>query len=138
MVIRYKKKSPKKIKIIMAGFLIMTIVLILAGSLFGLLLGANYIFDQSLSDPDVLLNPVISGNDIIITIYEGRRVSEMVKLSVQIEGYSPVVRDVPKGVTEIEFRGIAMYITGTRSVGVRGTFSDGSVALLKVASLKFT
>ena len=62
----------------------------------------------------------------------------MVRISIEIEGYSPVVRDVPKGEKEIEFRGIAMYITGTRSVGVRGTFSDGSVALLKVASLKFT
>ena len=122
----------------MAGFLIMTIVLILAGSLFGLLFGANYIFDQSLKDPVVLLNPVISGNDIIVTIYEGKRVDEMVKISVQIEGYSPVVRDVLKGEKEIKFIGIAMYITGTKSVGVHGMFSDGSSALLKIASLKFT
>ncbi|HJJ51239.1 MAG TPA: hypothetical protein O0X01_06940 [Methanocorpusculum sp.] len=135
---RYQKKSPKKIKLIMVIFLIVIVMLIIGASLFGLLLGATYIFDQSLSDPDVLLNPVISGNDIIVTIYEGKRVDEMVKISVQIEGYSPVVRDVRKGETEVEFRGIAQYITGTKSVGVRGIFSDGSVALLKVSSLKFT
>ncbi len=81
----------------MAVFLIITIMLILAGSLAGLLFGATFIVDQSLDDPDVLMHAAISGNDIIVTIYEGGRVDELVQISLEIEGYSPVIQDMPKG-----------------------------------------
>ncbi len=77
----------------MAVFRIITVMLILAGSLAGLLFGMTYIFDQSLDNPDVLMHAAISGNDIIVTIYEGGRVNEMTQLSLEIEGYSPVVQE---------------------------------------------
>lgn len=122
----------------MAIFLIITVMLILAGSLAGLLFGASYIVDQSLDDPDVLVHAAISGNDIVVTIYEGRRIDELVQISLEIEGYSPVVQDVPNGAKEIVYSGVAVQITGTRNVGLRGIFNDGSVVLLKVLVLKFT
>lgn len=81
----------------MTVFLIITIMLILVSSLAGLLFGATFIVDQSLDDPDVLMHAAISGNDIIVTIYEGGRVDELVHISLEIEGYSPVIQDVPKG-----------------------------------------
>ncbi len=133
MVIRYKKRSPKERR-----FLIITIIVILITSLTGLLFGATYILDQSLDNPDVLMHAAISGNDIVVTIYEGGRVNEMTQLSLEIEGYSPVVQDVPKGEREIVFPGVAIQITGTRNVGLRGIFTDGTVILLKVIVLKFT
>ena len=122
----------------MAIFLIIAVMLILAGSLAGLLFGASYIVDQSLDDPDVLVHAAISGNDIVVTIYEGRRIDELVQISLEIEGYSPVVQDVPNGAKEIVYSGVAVQITGTRHVGLRGIFNDGSVDLLKVLVLKFT
>lgn len=122
----------------MAIFLIIAVMLILAGSLAGLLFGASYIVDQSLEDPDVLVHAAISGNDIVVTIYEGRRIDELVQISLEIEGYSPVVQDVPNGAKEIVYSGVAVQITGTRNVGLRGIFNDGSVDLLKVLVLKFT
>ncbi len=122
----------------MAISLVITVILILVASLGGLLFGASYILDQSLSDPDVLVHPALSGNDIIVTIYEGRRLSELMQLSLEIEGYAPVVRDVPSGAKEVIFVGIASQITGTRNVGVRGIFTDGSIILLKVIQLRFT
>lgn len=122
----------------MAIFLIIAVMLILAGSLAGLLFGASYIVDQSLDDPDVLVHAAISGNDIVVTIYEGRRIDELVQISLEIEGYSPVVQDVPNGAKEIVYSGVAVQITGTRNVGLRGIFNDGSVDLLKVLVLKFT
>lgn len=122
----------------MAIFLIIAVMLILAGSLAGLLFGASYIVDQSLDDPDVLVHAAISGNDIVVTIYEGRRIDELVQISLEIEGYSPVVQDVPNGAKEIVYSGVAVQITGTRNVGLRGIFNDGSVNLLKVLVLKFT
>ena len=122
----------------MAVFLIITIIVILIISLTGLLFGAGYILDQSLDDPDVLMHAAISGNDVIVTIYEGGRVDEMTQLSLEIEGYAPVVTSVPYGEREIVFTGIAVQITGTRNVGLRGIFSDGSVKLLRVLVLKFT
>ena len=122
----------------MAISLVITVIIILVASLGGLLFGASYILDQSLSDPDVLVHPAISGNDIIVTIYEGRRVTELVQISLEIEGYAPVVQDVPSGATQIVYAGVASQITGTRNVGVRGIFTDGSVKLLKVIELKFT
>eukprot|EP00831_Metopus_contortus_P084131 TRINITY_DN9474_c0_g2_i1.p1 TRINITY_DN9474_c0_g2~~TRINITY_DN9474_c0_g2_i1.p1 ORF type:complete len:139 (+),score=14.85 TRINITY_DN9474_c0_g2_i1:53-469(+) len=138
MVIRYKKKSPKQRRTVMAISLVITVILILVASLGGLLVGASYILDQSLSDPDVLVHPALSGNDIVVTIYEGRRLSELMQLSLEIEGYAPVVRDVPSGAKEVIYVGIASQITGTRNVGVRGIFTDGSIILLKVIQLRFT
>ena len=138
MVIRYKKRSPKDRLFLMAVFLIITIIVILIISLTGLLFGAGYILDQSLEDPDVLMHAAISGNDIVVTIYEGGRVDEMTQISLEIEGYAPVVKSVPYGEREIVFTGIALEITGTRNVGLRGIFSDGSVKLLRVLVLKFT
>ena len=122
----------------MAISLVITVILILVASLGGLLFGASYILDQSLSDPDVLVHPALSGNDIVVTIYEGRRLSELMQLSLEIEGYAPVVRDVPSGAKEIIYVGVASQITGTRTVGVRGIFTDGSIILLKVIQLRFT
>lgn len=118
--------------------LIVTTLAILIAALSGLLFGASYILDQSLDDPDVLVHPAISGNDIIVTIYEGRRVTELVQISLEIEGYAPVVQNVPDGATEIVYIGIASQVTGTRTVGVRGIFTDGSMKLLKIIELKFT
>ena len=118
--------------------LVIIVILILVASLGGLLFGASYILDQSLSDPDVLVHPSLSGNDIVVTIYEGRRLSELMQLSLEIEGYAPVVKDVPSGAKEILYVGVASQITGTRNVGVRGIFTDGSVQLLKIIVLKFT
>ncbi|MEA5037362.1 hypothetical protein SDC9_23539 [bioreactor metagenome] len=138
MVIRYKKKTQSQKRFIMVVSLTATVIIILIGALSGLLFGASYIVDQSLSDPDVLVNPSLSGNDIVVTIYEGRRLHELTQLSVEIEGYSPVVRDVQKGAHEVVFTGIAVQITETRTVGVRGIFIDGTVKLLKVVELKFT
>ncbi len=122
----------------MAVFRIITIIVILITSLTGLLFGATYILDQSLDNPDVLMHAAISGNDIVVTIYEGGGVNEMTQLSLEIEGYSPVVQDVPKGEREIVFPGVAIQITGTRNLGLRGIFTDGTVILLKVIVLKFT
>ena len=138
MVIRYKKKTPGQIRFIMVVFLIAAVIMILVGALSGLLFGANYIVDQSLSDPDVLVNPSLAGNDIVVTIYEGRRISELEQISVEIEGYAPVVMNVQKGASEVVFTGIAVHITETRTVGVRGIFTDGTVKLLKIVELKFT
>ncbi|WP_319379281.1 hypothetical protein [uncultured Methanocorpusculum sp.] len=73
-----------------------------------------------------------------MTIYEGRRVNELVQLSLEIEGYTPVVKDVPNGATEVVYIGVVSQVTGTRNVGVRGIFIDGSVKLLKVIELRFT
>ncbi|WP_143702766.1 hypothetical protein [Methanocorpusculum labreanum] len=122
----------------MAISLVITIIVILVASLGGLLFGASYILDQSLKDPEVLVHPAISGNDIIVTIYEGEKVGELVQLSLEIEGYAPVVQNVPSGATQIVYVGIASQVTGTRNVGVRGIFTDGSVKLLKVIELRFT
>ena len=138
MVIRYKKRSPKERRFLMAVFLVITIIVILITSLTGLLFGATYILDQSLEDPDVLVHAAIAGNDVVVTIYEGGRVDEMTQLSLEIEGYSPVIKNVPYGEREIVFSGVAVQITGTRNVGVRGTFLDGTVKLLKILVLKFT
>lgn len=138
MVIRYKKKTPGQIRFIMVVFLIAAVIMILVGALSGLLFGASYIVDQSLSDPDVLVNPSLAGNDIVVTIYEGRRISELEQISVEIEGYAPVVMNVQKGASEVVFTGIAVQITETRTVGVRGIFTDGTVKLLKIVELKFT
>jgi len=128
---------------IMAGVLGIISLVIIGAFALAALLGTGYVIDKSLEDPDVLLHVFVVGNDVVVTIYEGRRVNELVMLSLEIEGVAlPVsVSCVPvstAGTGEVFFRNACAGVTGTRDIAVRGIFSDGGTRLLKMNTMKFT
>jgi hypothetical protein len=105
--------------------------------------GIGYIMDKSLADPDVLVNVAVRGDDVIVTIYDGRRIDELFMVSVQIEGVdlpnSVSTRHTPAaGKGEVVFKGACAGVTGERDVAVRGIFSDGKTEMLKLSKVKFS
>lgn len=118
-------------------------ILIVCGAAGIALLGTGYVVDKSLEDPDVLLNVFVVGNDLVVTIYEGRRVNEIVQLSIEIEG-APLssamsVKPAPKsGTGDVRFVGVCDGITGMRGIAIHGIFSDGRNQILKMNTIKFT
>lgn len=144
MSIKYRRKqSQREKRLVMTMFLGVVILIILCVSLFAAFFGTGYIIDKSLEDPDVLLHVAVVGDDIVVTIYEGRRVDELLTLSVEIEGVtlpqSISSKPAPNnGTGEVTFMGACAGITGTRDVAVRGVFSNGRSLLLKLYTVKFT
>ncbi len=98
---------------------------------------------KSLEDPDVVMHVTVSGGDVVVTIYEGRKVNELSMLVLDIEGVSlptsmSMMPAPENGVGIVYFSNICNGITGVRKVGVRGIFTDGSSTLLKLNTIKFT
>ena len=144
MTIKYRRKENQKEKrLVMIGFLSILILIILLVCIFAVMHGIGYIMDKSLADPDVLVNVAVRGDDVIVTIYDGRRIDELFMVSVQIEGVdlpnSVSTRHTPAaGKGEVVFKGACAGVTGERDVAVRGIFSDGKTEMLKLSTVKFS
>ncbi|MDO9523591.1 MAG: hypothetical protein Q7J08_07780 [Methanocorpusculum sp.] len=143
MALRYKKQSQKEKRLIMIVILGIVSLIIVGACAAAVLLGTGYVIDKSLEDPDVLLHVFVVGNDVIVTIYEGRRIDELVMLSLEIEGVSlptsASLKPAPNSSTgEVYFTGVGEGVTGVRDIAVRGIFSDGKTQLLKMNTMKFT
>ncbi len=127
----------------MASVLAIVSIIIVAACACAALLGTGYVIDKSLEDPDVLLHVFVVGNDVIVTIYEGRRVDELTMVSLEIEGVSlpqsVCLQPAPEsGTGEVSFTEACSGVTGVRDIAVRGIFSDGRTQLLKLTTIKFT
>jgi len=139
----YKKDNPKGARrlAIVSFFIILLIVLSFA-AIIGFF-GSDYMVQKSLEDPDVVLHMTVSGGDVIVTIYEGRRVNELSMLVLEIGGVSlpssmSMMPAPLNGVGIVHFSDTCNGITGVRKVGIRGIFTDGSSSLLKLSTIKFT
>ena len=143
MALKYRKQSQKEKRLVMAVILGLVSIIIVGAFAAAALLGTGYVIDKSLEDPDVLLHVFVVGDDMIVTIYEGRRVDELVMVSLEIEGVSlPTsisLKPAPNsGTGEVHFTGACEGVTGVREIAVRGIFSDGRSQLLKMNTMKFT
>jgi hypothetical protein len=144
MTIRYRaKENQREKRLTMVVILSGVILLIIGFCVFLAFFGTEYMIDKSLDDPDVLVSVGIVGDDVIVTVYEGRRIDELVMLSVEIEGVtlpsSMTTMPAPtNGVGKITFKGACAGVTGKRDVAVRGIFSDGGTRMLKLYTVTFT
>ena len=143
MALKYRKQSQKEKRLVMAVILGLVSIIIVGAFAAAALLGTGYVIDKSLEDPDVLLHVFVVGDDMIVTIYEGRRVDELVMVSLEIEGVSLptsiALKPAPNsGTGEVHFTGACEGVTGVREIAVRGIFSDGRSQLLKMNTMKFT
>lgn len=143
MALRYKQQSQKEKRLIMVSILAVISFMIVCVFSCAALLGTGYVIDRSLEDPDVLLHVFVVGNDVIVTIYEGRRVAELTMVSLEIEGVSlpksVCLKPTPDaGTGDVYFTDACAGITGVRDIAIRGIFSDGRTQLLKLTTIKFT
>ncbi|WP_319378715.1 hypothetical protein [uncultured Methanocorpusculum sp.] len=143
MAYRYKKDNPKsKRKLVIAFFIIIVFIALFIAIVAGFF-GSNYVVQKSLEDPDVVLHVAVSGGDLIVTVYEWRRVEELRMLVIEIEGVSlpssmTMMPAALTGTGAVYFTNTCVGVTGVRKVGVRGIFTDGSSTLLKLSTIKFT
>jgi hypothetical protein len=139
----YKRDNPKgKRTLAIVSFFIILLIVLGFAAIIGFF-GSDYVVQKSLEDPDVVLHMTVSGGDVIVTIYEGRRVNELNMLVLEIESVSlpssMSMMPAPEyGTGIVTFSNICNGITGVRKVGIRGIFTDGSSSLLKLNTIKFT
>ena len=91
----------------------------------------------------MVMHVAVSGGDVIITIYEGRKVEDLRMICLEIEGVSlpseHSIHPAPlNGAGVVVFSGVCDGVTGTRTVGIRGVFADGNTMILKRLTIKFT
>ena len=144
MTIRYRAKDNQREKRLTMILILSVVIMLISGfCVFLAFFGTEYMIDKSLDDPDVLVSVGIVGDDVIVTVYEGRRIEELVMLSIEIEGVtlpsSMVTMPAPTtGTGKVTFKGACAGVTGERDVAVRGTFSDGGTRMLKLYTVTFT
>ncbi len=82
----YKRDNPKgACRLAIVSFFIILLIA-LGFAVIVEFFGSDYVVQKSLEDPDVVLHVTVSGGDVIVTIYEGRRVNELQMLVLEIEG----------------------------------------------------
>ena len=143
MALTYKKNNPKGTRRLAIGFFIIFLLIVLVFAIILGFIGTDHMMHRMLNDPDVVLHVTVSGGDVIVTIYEGRRVNDLSMLILEIEGVpipsSMSMMPAPEnGEGMVCFSNICTGITGVRKVGIRGVFTDGSSSLLKMSTIKFT
>ena len=143
MALIYKKDDRKGTRrLAITFFFIIALIVLVTAVILGFF-GSDYVLQKSLEDPDVVMHVTVSGGDVIVTIYEGRRVDELIMLVLDIEGVSlptsiSMMPAPENGAGIVCFSNICNGITGVKKVGVRGIFTDGSSTLLKLNTIKFT
>ena len=143
MALIYKKDDRKRTRRLAIGFFFIFVLIVLVTAVILGFFGSDYVVQKSLEDPDVVMHVTVSGGDVIVTIYEGRKVDELIMLVLDIEGVSlptsiSMMPAPENGAGIVCFSNICNGITGVRKVGVRGIFTDGSSTLLKLNTIKFT
>lgn len=143
MAYRYKRDNPRSKRNLVIAFFVIIVFIALFVAVVAGFFGSNYVVQKSLEDQDVVLHVAVSGGDIVVTVYDGRRVDELRMLALEIEGVSlptsmSMMPAPQMGTGEVCFSNTCMGVTGVRKVGVRGIFTDGSSSLLKLSTIKFT
>jgi len=143
MALIYKKDDRKGTRRLAIGFFIIIVIIVLFVAVTLGVIGTGHMMHRMLDDPDVVMHVEISGGDVIVTIYEGRRIDDLSMLILEIEGVSipSSMSTMPapeNGEGIVRFSNICTQITGSREVGVRGVYTDGSSSLLKMSTIKFT
>ena len=88
MAYRYKRDNPRSKRNVVIAFFVSIVFIALIVAVVAGFFGSNYVVQKSLEDPDVVLHVAVSGGDIIVTVYDGRRVDELRMLALEIEGVS--------------------------------------------------
>lgn len=132
----------KRRKSSMAGLaivIIVAVVIVAVGSFIGIY-AATQAVDSVISSSDVLIGVSVSGNDIIVEVFDSPKSDDVVCMVIVMEGYN-----IPKGLStkgvvddKIIYSGIAAGITGSKQVSFKAQFKDGSTKTVWMDTLRFT
>ena len=119
---------------------VVLIVIIIIVLVFVGMFAMNQIVDQSYSNVDVTV--MVSGNDVVVTILGGSKVSDVIALRACIDGTSKgrinskYVRDISLG-KPIVFSDLASGVSGSAFVVVEAMFSNGDIGIVNYVRLQF-
>lgn len=139
----YRKNDPKKKRRVVILIFILILAGVLTLSIAGGFFGSDYVVRKSLEGQEVVTHVAVSGGDVIVTIYGGRKAEELQMISMTIDGVPqssehPLDPPLLNGAGVVVFPGVCDGVTGTRIVTVRGVFADESTMLLKQVRFRFT
>ena len=87
------------------------------------------------------MNVLLSGNDIVVTVFGGADAESLRIITIYIdEGIGGMISQEKKAVvgSPVTYTNMAIGLTGSKFVMVKGTFTDNSVVLLKNTKLVFS
>lgn len=103
---------------------------------------AGYLVDKTMESAGVSVQINIYGDDIVVDIVGGTRCNDLQYVVLIIDGYtlptSVSSKPVSVGQKSFVYDSLAYGMSGTRAIGVRGNFADGSTHLLAQKSFTFT
>ncbi|MDO5845192.1 MAG: hypothetical protein Q4Q53_08640 [Methanocorpusculum sp.] len=119
--------------------LIAVVVIIGLGGVVGMY-AASQAASSVVDSADVLLGVSVSGDDVIVDLFEVPADKEIAALTIVMEGYNIPVGLSTKTVTndKVVYSGIAAGITGSKQVSFKALFVDGSVKTVWIDTLRFT
>ncbi|MDO5844895.1 MAG: hypothetical protein Q4Q53_07105 [Methanocorpusculum sp.] len=116
-------------------------VILLIGGI-GAVFLTNAAVDKVEASSGVIIQIYVYGNDMIIDIVGGDRVSELEYLFVNIADYelssSEMGKPVEAGQTKVIYEGFFNKITGERLVAVRGLFENGKTVQILSREIRFS
>ena len=91
---------------------------------------------------DVEMSVQVSGNDIVVVVFESESAQRIRSLHAYIEGKtnrgSAMTRDHIFPGTAVVFQNLASDVSGTQFVIIEATFTDGSSGIVKYVRLLFS
>ncbi len=118
--------------------LVAVVVIVLVAA--GFLVMSNVMTDLQ-QEKDVQMNVQLSGNDIVVMVFGGADAETLRIITIYIDGGSGgMISQEKKAVvgSPITYTNLAIGLTGSNFVMVKGTFTDNSVVLLKNTKLMFS
>lgn len=123
----------------LAIVIIIAVVIVAIGAFIGIY-AATQAVDSVISSSDVLIGASVSGDDIIVEIFESPKSSEVLGLTIVMEGYN-----IPQGLStvpvtngKVVYKDMAIGITGSKQVSFKAQFTDGTTKTIWMDTLRFT
>lgn len=132
-------KRRKKSKSVPILILIIAVVIVGGGALIGVFVAGQAV-NNVVENSEVLIGASVSGDDIVVEIFDSPRSSDVVGLTISIEGYSlpQGLSTVPVTDGKVVYHDMAIGMSGLKQVSFKAQFSDGTSKTVWIDTLRFT
>lgn len=137
--IRKRKKSPVGIIAVVVG----VFAVVLVGLLIGFFMMSQTV-DAVVHSSDIIISASVSGNDLIVKIYESKEADKLESIELNLEGYSLPPGYSTKAVPAtaypklISYDSVAFGMHGSMQVSIKGIFKDGTSKIIWMDTIKMS
>ena len=133
-----KDSSDSGISPAIGVLLVIAVIVVLVAA--GFVVMSNVMIELEV-EKDVQMNVQLSGNDVVLTVFGGNDAPTLRIVTVYIDGVDGgLLSQERKAIvgSPIIYTNMAVGITGSKFVMIKGTFADNSIAVLKNTKLMFS